>query len=82
MEQLILDGQVDWLAHQGQRLDQFELDFFKTYLEIKREKESMTPNSFELAKKMSQFSPEPISRITIAKTRKSIAKKLGFKRGW
>ena len=70
MDEKVLSGEVSWIN----KIDSFELDVYKTYLELSGPGE--VPSNKAIAKKLD------VSRNAISRARRRIAHKLDLKAGW
>ena len=76
MEILIREVDVDWIVSGNEQLTDFELEVYKTYLEMVNPEQGIIPKNKDLAQRLN------VSRNQISGARSRIAHKLDFKLGW
>lgn len=84
LEERAKAGDVDWVIHGRQRLDNFELLVFKAYLEVKSQmEEEGSPSNIDIMENVNlQIEDRQVSRNAVARARRRIANKMNFKGGW
>lgn len=81
MEEKVLQGEVNHIRGQD-NINEFELLVYKAKLVIEGIQEKQVANNKEIAEFINFSSEEPISRNAVARARRRLAHKLGFKKGW
>lgn len=64
------------------RLDDFELKVYLLYSELHEANKEHVPGNRQMAEILKERSGLDTSRIAVAKARRRIAHKMGFKMGW